>query len=168
MQEQITKYKLEQYEIESLIMQAMNNKTDINIQYTGGQMLWPVAIYGAVITSYYGTREHPVQGVVKNHSGIDIGNADFGSPVVAAADGVVIYAGWLGGYGNCIIINHGNGVTTLYGHGQKIIANLHQEVKRGDLIMEVGSTGLSTGPHLHFEVRYNGSCVNPLSFVKEP
>lgn len=168
LQEQITTYKEEQNRIETLIREAANNELDIDIQYTGGEMLWPVAVAGTAITSGYGNREHPVQGVVKRHSGIDIGNADFGSPIVAATDGVITYAGWLGGYGNCVIINHGEGITTLYGHGQKVLTSLHEEVKKGDVIMEVGSTGLSTGPHLHFEVRYNGTCVNPLAFVKPP
>ena len=139
-----------------------------NIQYTGGEMLWPVAASGTVITSQFGIREHPIQGVVKQHTGLDIGGADTGTPVVAAADGVVSYAGWLGGYGNCVMINHGNGVVTLYGHGSKVVASVGQEVKQGDTILEVGSTGNSTGPHLHFEVRINGQYVNPLNYVKVP
>lgn len=168
LQSEISKYKAEQAEIELAIREAMNNASDFNIQYTGGEMLWPVAISGTYITSGFGTREHPIQGVVKQHTGIDIGNADFGSPIVAAADGVVTYAGWLGGYGYCVMINHGNGITTLYGHGQKILTELHKEVKQGELIMEVGSTGNSTGPHCHFEVRVNGNCVQPLNYVKAP
>lgn len=167
LQEQITKYKKEQAEIERQILLA-TNRIDPDIQYTGGEMLWPVAISGTVITSGYGVREHPIQGVVKEHTGIDIGNAPLGTPVVAAADGVVSYAGWLGGYGNCVMINHGDGVVTLYGHGNKILTSVNTEVKQGDTIMEVGSTGNSTGPHLHFEVRVNGNYTNPLSFVKVP
>ena len=166
LQQQITDYKKEQAEIEEKILLA--NSVDINIQYTGGEMLWPVAISGTVITSTYGMREHPIQGVVKEHTGIDIGNAPMGSPVVAAADGIVTYAGWLGGYGNCVMINHGDGVVTLYGHGNKILTELNAEVKQGDVIMEVGSTGNSTGPHLHFEVRVNGAITNPLNYVKVP
>ena len=91
---------------------------------------------------------------------------DFGAPVIAAADGIVSYAGELGGYGNCVVINHGSGVTTLYGHGQKILTEVGTEVKMGDLIMEVGSTGVSTGPHLHFEVRINGYNVDPKLYLK--
>lgn len=168
LQQEISAYKVEQAQIEAAIIQATNNTIGKDIQYTGGTMLWPVAISGTAITSTFGYREHPIQGVVKEHTGLDIGNATYGSPVVAAADGVVTYAGWLGGYGNCVMISHGNGLVTLYGHGQKILTELHKEVKQGDLIMEVGSTGNSTGPHLHFEVRLNGDYVNPLNYVKVP
>ena len=167
LQERLTKYKEEQEEIERQIELA-TNAIDPNIQYTGGEMLWPVAISGTAITSNYGVREHPIQGVVKEHTGIDIGNTPLGSPVVAAADGIVTYAGWLGGYGNCVMINHGDGIVTLYGHGNKILTSVNTEVKQGDVIMEVGSTGNSTGPHLHFEVRVNGDYTNPLNFVKVP
>ena len=167
LQEQITAFKKEQAEIEAQILLATNN-IDADIQYTGGEMLWPVAISGTAITSGYGVREHPIQGIVKEHTGIDIGNTPLGAPVVAAADGIVTYAGWLGGYGNCVMINHGDGVVTLYGHGNKILTSVNTEVKQGDVIMEVGSTGNSTGPHLHFEVRVNGNYTNPLSYVKVP
>ena len=167
LQEQITSFKQEEAEIEAKILAATNG-IDADIQYTGGEMLWPVAIEGTVITSNFGIREHPIQGVVKEHTGIDIGNAPLGTPVVAAADGVVSYAGWLGGYGNCVMINHGDGIVTLYGHGNKILTTVGTEVKKGDTIMEVGSTGNSTGPHLHFEVRVNGICTNPLAYVKAP
>ena len=167
LQEQITAFKKEQAEIEAQILLATNN-IDADIQYTGGEMLWPVAISGTAITSGYGVREHPIQGIVKEHTGIDIGNTPLGAPVVATADGIVTYAGWLGGYGNCVMINHGDGVVTLYGHGNKILTSVNTEVKQGDVIMEVGSTGNSTGPHLHFEVRVNGNYTNPLSYVKVP
>ena len=167
LQEQITEYKNDQAEIERQILLA-TNVINPDIQYTGGEMLWPVAISGTVITSDYGVREHPIQGVIKEHTGIDIGNTPTGTPVVAAADGVVTYAGWLGGYGNCVMINHGEGVVTLYGNGNKILTSVNKKVKKGETIMEVGSTGNSTGPHLHFEVRVNGSCTSPWQFVKAP
>ena len=167
LQEQITAYKKEQAEIEAQILLA-TNRIDAELQFTGGEMLWPVAASGTYITSGYGVREHPIQGVVKEHTGIDIGNAPTGTPVVAAADGVVTYAGWLGGYGNCIMISHGNGVVTLYGHGNKVLTSVDTQVKQGDVIMELGSTGNSTGPHCHFEVRINGNYTNPLNFVKVP
>ncbi len=167
LQEQITSYKREEAQIEAKI-QSIINGINGEIQYTGGEMLWPVAISGTVITSEFGIREHPIQGIVKQHTGLDIGNAPLGTPVIAAADGVVSYAGWLGGYGNCVMINHGDGVVTLYGHGNKVLTSIGTNVKAGDVIMEVGSTGNSTGPHLHFEVRENGICVNPLKYVKVP
>lgn len=167
LQKEIIEYKKEVYRIQSLISQV-SGEPNLQIQYTGGDMIWPVAKEGTTITSYYEQREHPITGIIHYHSGIDIGNAYFGTPVVAALDGYVSYAGWLGGYGNCVIINHGNGVSTLYGHGQAILTTLHKEVKQGELIMEVGSTGNSTGPHLHFEIRINGYTVNPLLYINEP
>lgn len=165
LQQKIQEYKDEEQRIESLIQLATNGY-EYSGQYTGGVMLWPIAKNGTYITSGYGDREHPVQGISKFHTGIDIGNAGFGAPVVAAEDGIVTMAGYYGGYGNCVIINHGNGLATLYGHGQKILTEVGKEVKRGDLIMEVGSTGVSTGPHLHFEVRINGVHVSPLPYLQ--
>lgn len=164
LQQKIEEYKAEEERIENLIRLAADQ--EYNGTYTGGVMAWPVAKSGTYITSDYGIREHPIQGVVKQHTGIDIGNAGFGAPVIAAADGVVTMASYYGGYGNCVMINHGNGISTLYGHGQKILTTVGTEVKKGDLIMEVGSTGNSTGPHLHFEVRVNGSPVNPKSYLQ--
>ena len=167
LQEQITEYKKEQEEIQAKILEATNVIVP-NIQYTGGEMLWPVAASGTVITSNFGIREHPIQGIVKQHTGLDIRGAETGTPIVAAADGIVTYAGWLGGYGNCVMISHGNGVVTLYGHGNKVLTTVGKEVKQGETIMELGSTGNSTGPHCHFEVRVNGSYTNPLNYVKKP
>lgn len=142
-QNQIQQYKIEEAKIENQI-KAANGDTVYELQYTGGVMLWPVAKEGTYITSPFGTREHPIQGVVKLHTGIDIGNAGFGAKVVAAESGVVTYAGTLGGYGNCVIVNHGGGITTLYAHGQAILTTVGTKVNKGDVIMEVGSTGNST------------------------
>ncbi len=165
LQQKIQEYKDEEARIENLINLASNQYV-YNGEYTGGLMAWPIAKSGTYITSNYGIREHPIQGVIKSHTGIDIGNAGFGAPVIAAADGVVSMASYYGGYGNCVMINHGNGISTLYGHGQKILTTVGTEVKKGDLIMEVGSTGNSTGPHLHFEVRINGQPTDPLPYVQ--
>ncbi len=165
--DEITAYKNEQLRIEMLIMQ-ISTTPNVNIQFTGGYLIWPVAVNGTVITSPYGYREHPIQGVVKLHQGLDIGGASFGAPIVAALDGIVSYAGELGSYGNCVMIDHGNGITTLYAHGQKILTEKGKAVKQGDLIMEVGSTGNSTGPHCHFEVRVNGYTQDPLKYVNPP
>lgn len=164
--EQILQYKQEQEEIERQIQAAINWSGDLAIQYKGGVMIWPVGVNGTYITSPFGNRLHPIQGVYKYHSGIDIGNAGYGAPVLAAADGVVTYAGVMSGYGNCVMINHGSGIVTLYGHGQTIYATLGQTVKQGDVIMAVGSTGNSTGPHLHFEVRKDGAATSPIPFLK--
>ena len=120
---------------------------------------------GTYITSSYGYRLHPIQGIYKYHAGIDIGNAGYGAPVLAAADGVVVYAGIMSGYGNCVMISHGNNIVTLYGHGQTILTEVGKEVKQGEVIMAVGSTGISTGPHLHFEVRVEGKAVDPLPYL---
>lgn len=137
-QTKIEEYKREEERIQNLI--DFISGLGYEGEYVGGVMAWPVAKSGTAITSDYGVRVHPIYGVVRGHTGIDIGNAGFGAPVIAALDGVVSYAGVLGGYGNCVMINHGNNVTTLYGHGQKILTEVGKEVKKGDLIMEVGST----------------------------
>ncbi len=164
-QQEIDAYRQEQYLMEEQIQLAIQN-SQINIRFMGNNMIWPVGKSNTYITSYYGIRQHPILGVVKKHSGLDIGNTPYGTPALAAADGVVSFAGVMSGYGNCVMINHGDGVTTLYGHGQKILTELGAQVKQGDIIMEIGSTGRSTGPHLHFEVRINGSTVNPLTYLQ--
>lgn len=164
--EQIEQYKTEQAEIERLIQEAIQWSGDLAINYTGGVMVWPIGIEGTYITSPFGNRLHPIQGVYRYHDGLDIGNAGYGAPVIAAADGVVTYAGVMGGYGNCVMIYHGSGIVSLYGHGQEIKTTLGASVKQGDIIMAVGSTGNSTGPHLHFEVRKNGTAVDPIPYLK--
>jgi murein DD-endopeptidase MepM/ murein hydrolase activator NlpD len=113
------------------------------------------------ITSYFGYRYHPILHFTRFHAGVDIG-AGWGSPIVAAADGQVVSAGWSGGYGREVEIAHGGGVVSLYGHMSEIVASPGSFVRRGQLIGYVGSSGLSTGPHLHFEVRQGGTPVNPL------
>ncbi len=166
LQKQIEQYKNEQDEIDKKIRETIEWSGNLQITNMGGQMIWPVGVAGTYITSSFGYRLHPIQGIYKYHSGIDIGNAGYGAPVLAAADGVVIYAGVMSGYGNCVMINHGDGIVTLYGHGQTILTELGKEVKKGDVIMAVGSTGNSTGPHLHFEVRLNGKAVAPLPYIE--
>ena len=165
--DEIQKYKIEAALIESQI-KANSSYGTAEIQNTGGTMPWPVAMTGTQITSYYGTREHPIQGIIKLHQGIDIGNVGYGAPVIAVMDGTVTHAGELGSYGNCVMIDHGNGITTVYAHGQSVLTEKGATVKKGDVILATGSTGNSTGPHLHFEVRVNGNTVDPLLFVNEP
>jgi murein DD-endopeptidase MepM/ murein hydrolase activator NlpD len=113
------------------------------------------------VTSYFGYRYHPILHFTRFHAGLDIG-AGWGSPIVAAADGQVIGAGWAGGYGREVQIAHGSGIVSLYGHMSEIVAQPGSFVRAGQLIGYVGSSGLSTGPHLHFEVRQGGTPVNPL------
>ncbi len=126
-----------------------------------GQMAFPAA---GRITSSFGWRVHPILGSRRFHSGIDFG-ASQGTPIRAADAGRVLFAGWYGGYGRAVIINHGNGVTTLYGHASRVYVSEGDTVQRGQVIAAVGSTGLSTGPHLHFEVRRDGSPVNPAAYL---
>ena len=133
--------------------------------YTGGAMAWPVPSVGtANITSIFGWRIHPIFGEGQGHTGVDIG-ASMGASVVAANPGTVIYAGWYGGYGNCVQVDHGGGVVTLYGHNSSILVSVGQQVSRGQTIALIGSTGYSTGPHCHFEVMLNGVHVDPLDYI---
>jgi murein DD-endopeptidase MepM/ murein hydrolase activator NlpD len=116
------------------------------------------------VSSSFGYRRHPILGTVRLHAGTDFG-AGYGSPIWAAKDGEVIFAGWNGGYGNCVIIAHEGGLSTLYGHQSDIAVSVGQEVSQGEIIGYVGSTGQSTGPHLHFEVRVGGQPEDPMLFL---
>ncbi len=137
-----------------------------------GGITWRWPTYCTSITSYYGYRIHPVYKTKKFHSGVDIG-AGYGDTIMAAASGTVILVSEPvegknkggSGYGNYCVIDHGNGYTTLYGHARDIYVKVGQKVSRGKAIGEVGSTGTSTGAHLHFEVRVNGGTVNPLNYL---
>ncbi len=148
-------------------------KKRYDLKYNGGIFAWPVPS-SKRITSGYGFRIDPINGKRSGHTGIDIGHAPdkttlFGADIVAAADGVVIVATYVNGYGNTIIIDHGGNIWTLYGHIRNggIKVKLGQKVKKGQKIAEVGSTGRSTGPHLHFEVRKNKVPVNPWDYLKD-
>ena len=131
------------------------------VKQGSGGMIWPI---NGSITSEFGWREHPIFGSQRFHSGIDIGG-DYGIPVHAAASGVVIEAGWIGGYGNTVMIEHGGGIVTLYGHNESLAVSVGQHVNQGDVIAYCGSTGNSTGPHCHFEVRLNGEPVSPWNYL---
>jgi murein DD-endopeptidase MepM/ murein hydrolase activator NlpD len=132
--------------------------------YFGGIMRWPISLSYTSISSSFGNRFHPVLKKYKLHTGIDI-RAGTGVSITAAAKGKVIVSGWRTGYGNTVIIDHGGGIATLYGHASKLLVNVGNEVKAGQTIAKVGSTGWATGPHLHFEVIKNNSPVNPLKYV---
>ena len=129
-----------------------------------GVMAWPAPGYSR-ITSPYGWRRHPILKTNRLHTGMDIG-APMSSRVIAADNGKVIESGWRGGYGRVVMINHGGNTVTLYAHLSASLVNVGDVVKKGEQIAKVGSTGWSTGPHLHFEVRKNGDTVNPASHVK--
>ena len=126
-----------------------------------GRFMWPC---NGPITSYYGWRTHPIFGTTKYHSGMDIA-VDTGTPIQAADSGTVVYSGWLGGYGNCVMIDHGGGLVTLYGHNSALNVSEGQYVNKGTVIAYAGSTGYSTGPHCHFEVRLHGELTEPLNYL---
>lgn len=126
-----------------------------------GQFMWPCS---GPITSYYGWRTHPIFGTRKYHSGMDIA-VDYGTPIHAADSGTIVYSGWLGGYGNCVMIDHGGGLASLYGHNQSLNVSEGQYVSKGTVIAYAGSTGYSTGPHCHFEVRLHGELTEPLNYL---
>ena len=146
-------------QIETMIRKIQSGEK--NVGGSTGTMLWPAE---GEITSPFGWRVHPIFGTQRLHTGIDIG-ADYGDTVRAADGGVIIHSDWMGGYGNAVIIDHGNGISTLYAHNSQLLVSEGQTVAKGQAISRVGSTGYSTGPHLHFEVRQNGTPVNPLNFL---
>ncbi|HTP86374.1 MAG TPA: M23 family metallopeptidase [Bryobacteraceae bacterium] len=123
--------------------------------------LWPVM---GRIMSPYGGRQDPFSGEGSTHTGVDI-SAQFGTPVKAAADGIVIHADWMSGYGRMVVIDHGNGLQTRYAHLSRFEVVPGQDVRRGDVIALSGSSGRATGPHLHFEVRLMGTPVNPYPYL---
>lgn len=121
--------------------------------------------YRGRITSTFGHRENPFDGAsVETHKGLDIAGP-FGSPVKAMAEGKVEFAGLRGGFGNCIMLKHANGIETLYGHLSKILVKMGDNIAIGQTIGKIGSTGRSTGPHLHYEIHRNGQKINPQSFL---
>ena len=146
-------------QIEQMIKRIQSGEK--NIGGSTGTMTWPAE---GEITSPFGWRVHPIFGTQRLHTGIDIG-ADYGDAIRAADGGVVIHADWMGGYGNAVIIDHGNGISTLYAHNSQLLVSEGQTVAKGQTVARCGSTGYSTGPHLHFEVRHNGSPVNPLNYL---
>ena len=153
----------EQYELINKQILALAEEGSISSEYIGGELAWPVPGYTR-ITSKYAMRVHPITGQYKLHTGVDI-SAPLGANFIAANDGVVKKAEYNTAYGNMVIIDHGGGISTLYAHGSEILVEVGQTVSRGDAILKVGSTGYSTGPHAHFEVRINGSTTDPLPYI---
>ena len=163
--------KAKQAQIDEITAQyeAVNNqilelaKQGLDTVYIGGVLAWPVPGY-TKITSNYGMRVHPITGQYKLHTGVDI-SAPIGANFVAANDGIVTKAEYNTAYGNMVIIDHGGGISTLYAHGSEILVTVGQTVKRNEAILKVVSTGYSTGPHAHFEVRINGVVTNPIEYI---
>jgi len=162
---ELTQQALDEFEAESNRVQAMLQRLysgqKSKYRYAGtfsGGLMRPCA---GRISSPYGYRCHPISGIYKLHTGVDIA-ARTGTPIQAAADGVVMVSGYLRAYGNTVIIDHGSKVSTLYGHCSALLVRPGQSVKKGETIARVGSTGWSTGPHCHFEKRINGKAVNPM------
>ena len=153
--------------LETLIQQKVaaqtkTNSNGKNILMRGtGMLTYPS---DAPTSSPFGWRIHPILGYRRFHAGLDFA-ASYGTTIRAADSGTVIMAGWYGGYGKAVIINHGKGITTLYGHTSELYVSEGQTVQRGQAIASVGSTGFSTGPHLHFEVRRDGTPVNPADYL---
>ena len=149
-------------EIRQMIQSRMQqNSGSDQIVHGNGTFIWPC---NGPITSPFGYRTHPIFGTTIYHSGIDIG-VDYNTPIHAADGGTVILAGWCGGYGNAVIIDHGNGLQTLYGHNTSVAVSEGQTVSQGQVIAYSGSTGYSTGPHCHFELRRNGEAVDPMGYL---
>lgn len=134
------------------------------VEYAGGELMWPLPGHYK-ITSPYGGRIHPITGVWSNHGGTDIW-APYGTDILSSNDGVVIFAGYHYSYGNYVIVDHGGGIATLYAHCSKLLAWEGQAVSKGDPVAKIGSTGESTGNHLHYEVRLNGVRKNPMEYLK--
>ncbi|HAI87955.1 MAG TPA: hypothetical protein DCL63_13300 [Firmicutes bacterium] len=150
-------------ELERVIreMQERLGKSGQLAKWTG-KFIWPVA--GGRLSRPFGWDIHPIFRDRRFHSGIDIAIGS-GTPVKAVADGYVLMAGWINGYGNTVILDHGGGLSTLYAHNKSVSTSAGKAVLQGDIICKVGSTGISTGPHLHFEVRQDGSPQNPMNML---
>lgn len=163
LQMKIEEYQAQIQEIESEIrILALING---NSEFVGGRFVWPVPGYTR-ISSQFGLRTHPITGVYKLHTGVDIG-APEGTSFVATNHGIVTKAAYNIAYGNMVIVDHGGGVSTLYAHGSEILVQEGQAVTQGMPILKVGSTGYSTGPHAHFEIRINGAYVNPIEYLMQ-
>ena len=157
------KKELDALEMESMKIRGILTTQPVRARMGSGRIMWPVPSCTSE-SSPFGWRIHPVLGTSRFHAGIDI-PAAYGSQVLATDNGVVISSGWQGGYGKAVIIDHGGGLASLYGHCSELYVRPGETVQRGQLVSLVGSTGMSTGPHLHFEVRQGGNPVAPDSLM---
>lgn len=148
-------------QIAAMLRNMEHNGTVAEAPVVTNSYIWPC---NGVITSPFGWRTHPIFGTTKYHSGLDIG-VDYGTPILATNSGTVIYSGWLGGYGNAVMIDHGGGLVSLYAHNDSLNVYEGQYVNRGTCIAYAGSTGYSTGPHCHFEMRLHGEVVDPMGYL---
>jgi murein DD-endopeptidase MepM/ murein hydrolase activator NlpD len=157
---------LEDLEKESQKIEEELLRLNPNTQYLGsGKYTWPTPGYSR-ITSAYGMRRHPILKTNRMHTGVDIG-APYGVTIVSVDHGQVVKVGWYGGYGRVVMIDHGRGIVTMYAHTSASLVNVGDAVKKGQGIAKIGTTGWSTGPHLHFEVRVNGKHANPMNYIKK-
>ena len=148
-------------QIAAMLRNMENNGTVAQEPVASSNYIWPC---NGVITSPFGWRTHPIFGTAKYHSGLDIG-VDYGTPILATNSGTVVYSDWLGGYGYAVMIDHGGGLVSLYAHNQSLNVYEGQYVEKGTCIAYAGSTGYSTGPHCHFEMRLHGEVVDPMGYL---
>ncbi|MFN2363184.1 MAG: peptidoglycan DD-metalloendopeptidase family protein [Halarsenatibacteraceae bacterium] len=147
---------------DELVIPVNRDSSGNSSRSSGSNLSWPV---DGNITSDYGNRRHPVTGRNDFHSGVDIA-APHGTKVQAAESGTVSFVGWMGGYGRVVIIDHGNGYETLYAHNSQLLVSDGQRVNRGSSIARIGTSGVATGPHVHFEIHSNGNHQNPMNFLR--
>lgn len=157
----VDELKQEVKEREQSLTNLKNALVEKNARMNAMPSIWPTS---GQVTSPYGWRSSPFGGGGDFHPGIDIAS-DGGTPIVATADGTVVYSDWYSGYGKLVQIDHGNGIVTLYGHNSQLAVSVGQTVKKGQVIAYMGSTGLSTGNHCHYEIRVNGQVVDPSRYL---
>ena len=155
-------YEQSEAEVQRIIKEQIKLENQKRFKKTDmGTLIWPI---DGPVSSEFGMRMHPIFGVYRMHTGIDI-DQGYGYPIKSVEEGWVVFSGWLTGYGNCVMIQHTAKHTSLYAHMNKRFVSKDQHVEQGHVIGEVGSTGWSTGPHLHFEIRVNGDYVNPRDYL---
>lgn len=158
----VLNYRIGKVLIAALTFLAVQHSPEAASALPGHAFVYPLV--GTRVSSNFGLRFHPVKKSTRHHSGIDLA-APFGSQIRAVRDGVVIFSDSYAAYGNLVVIKHPNGMTTHYGHCNTLLVQPGEHVKAGKIIATVGSTGISTGPHLHFEIRINGKAQDPETYL---